>query len=430
MVREMIQRFERIKKLKGELKLCGDKSISHRAVMFASMAKGISLIKNCSGSEDVNSTMKCFEKLGCKFDINQSEIKVTGSGFKGFTKPGSELYAGNSGTTARLMSGILAAQNFDSVITGDESLSSRPMRRIVEPLLEMGANITVKENGTMPIIILPSNLNSVNYRLKIASAQVKSAMLLCGLHLEEESTIIETSVTRNHTEKMLGLKSIYENGESKIFVSKKNYPQPFEIIVPSDISSAAFFIVAALILKNSYLRIKNVSLNETRTGIVSVLQKMGGKIQIENVSENNGEKSGDLLVQTSDLENKEIEQSIIPNIIDEIPILSVAGIFAHGNFKINGAKELRVKESDRIKSLCHNFKKAGIIVNEFDDGFELSGSLSNKEIVFESFGDHRIAMAFGVLSLLMEEGGSVKYFECAGVSNPDFVNQLLDLSNR
>ena len=425
----MIQKFENVDTVKGELFLRGDKSISHRAVMFAAMADGVSIIKNCSGSEDVRSTINCFEKLGCSFEITGNRIKVIGKGFKGFSKPKSGLYAGNSGTTARLISGILSAQNFESVITGDESLSQRPMKRIVEPLKLMGADISANKSGTLPIIIKPSAIKPINYKLQVASAQVKSAMILCAVHLDEESVFIEQTPTRNHTEKLLNLKTEITNDETKIYVSRNNYPKPFEITIPSDISSAAFFIVLTLITKDSEILIRNVSLNETRTGVIKILQQMGGKIEVENESEEKGERVGDIRVYSSKLKNIAIPQTIIPNIIDEIPILSMAGIFAEGNFRINNAKELRVKESDRIKSLCSNFRKAGLMVDEFEDGFELSGTISNKETIFESYSDHRIAMAFGVVSMLMKNGGIVNDFECVGVSNPQFVAQINNLCN-
>ena len=421
----MIQKFEKIESVRGELELKGDKSISHRAVMFAAMADGVSIIRNCSHSEDVRSTISCFEKLGSKFEFVNDSIKVVGKGFKGFSKPESELYAGNSGTTARLISGFLSAQNFGSVITGDESLSKRPMRRIVEPLRMMGADISISEEGIMPIHIHPSSsLKAVNYKLQVASAQVKSALILCAIHLDEESVIIEPIPTRNHSEKLLGLKTEKDSSETKIFVSKKNYPQPFEITVPSDISSASFFIVLALLTKNSKIEIKNLSLNETRTGVIDILKQMGARIEIENMIETKGERVGDLRVYSSNLNNISIPETIIPNIIDEIPVLSVAGVFAQGNFRINGAKELRVKESDRIKSLCQNFARAGLTISEFEDGFELSGKVSDKNVTFESYGDHRIAMAFGVMGMLMENGCKVNDFESVAVSNPQFVEQI------
>lgn len=424
----MIKRFDHIEKVNGELNLPGDKSISHRAVMFASMAKGSSIIHNCSNSDDVNSTINCFSNLGIKIE-NKHELKIRGNGFKGFKKPFQELFAGNSGTTSRLLSGILSAQNFDSIISGDESLSSRPMLRVVEPLQLMGADISSSELGTLPLIIKPSDkLHPVEYKMKVASAQVKSALILASLHLDEPSIIHESTQTRDHTERMLGLDTESAGSEIKIIASKKNYPQPFEMTIPSDISTASFFIVLTLLLKNSELLVKNVSLNPTRTGIIKVLLEMGGLISIENELTANGEIRGDLIVKSSELKNIKISDELIPNIIDEIPILSVAGLFADGNFKISNAKELRIKESDRIKSLCDNYKLLGLDVIESADGFEIGGTITNyDDIVFESYGDHRIAMAFSILSLILKNGGSVNQFESVAVSNPDFITQIESL---
>ncbi len=425
----MIQKFEKINSLKGELYLAGDKSISHRAVMFASMAEGKSIIRNCSESEDVTSTMNCFSKMGCEFKRDGNLIEIIGKGIGKLTPPQTQLDAGNSGTTTRLISGILAAQNFESEIIGDASLSKRPMKRIVEPLKLMGANLAANENGTLPLKIFPSNeIHSVNYTFQVASAQVKSAMLLLAIHLDEVSEFIEPIATRNHTELMLGLKTEAANEGTKIFASKKNYPKAFEITVPADISSAAFFIVAALLVKNSEIILKNVSLNPTRTGLITILIEMGGQIEILEKREEAGEETGDIKVVASTLKNVAVKKEIIPNIIDEIPILSVAGLFAEGNFRIENAKELRVKESDRIKSLCENYKKIGVEVIEFEDGFELRGIPSSIPVEFESFDDHRIAMTFGVLSSILENGGEVSGFDCVGISNPKFYEQLTNLT--
>ncbi|MCX7875819.1 MAG: 3-phosphoshikimate 1-carboxyvinyltransferase [Melioribacteraceae bacterium] len=424
----MNQYFDKINSLKGELFLAGDKSISHRAVMFASLADGKSIIHNCSESEDVYSTIKCFQELGCQFNKNGNSILISGKGFKNFNQPKNFLDAGNSGTTTRLISGILSAQNFTSVIIGDESLSKRPMMRIVEPLNLMGANIEASENGTLPLKIFPSKeLKSIEYKLKVASAQVKSALLLLALHLEIESVIIDPFNTRNHTEKMLNLKVEDTIDGKKIICSRKNYPEPFEMTIPSDISSASFFIVAALISKNSEILIKNVSLNPTRTGIIDILRQMGGKIELMNQRKEFGEEVGDIFVQSSELKNIEISKEIIPNIIDEIPILSIAGIFAEGNFEINHAEELRVKESDRIKSICSNLLKVGLDVIENKDGFMIKGNIKNNFAEFESFGDHRIAMAFAVLSMMLEKGGRVNEFDCVKISNPNFLEQIKSL---
>ncbi|MEW6507302.1 MAG: 3-phosphoshikimate 1-carboxyvinyltransferase [Bacteroidota bacterium] len=422
----MIQQFEKIERINGVLRLPGDKSISHRAVMFASLAKGNSVINNCSNSEDVKSTINIFSQLGIRIDVEKSRIKITGNGYKGLKSTDSELNAGNSGTTARLLCGILSAQNFKSVVTGDESLSVRPMLRVVEPLRLMGADIAASELGTLPLVIKPVNqLHAVDYKMKVASAQVKSAIILAGLHLDEETTIYESTLTRDHSERMLGLKKEFINNFTRITVSKSNYPEPFEMTIPSDISTAAFFIVLALLSKNSDLVIENVSLNSTRTGIIKLLSQMNGNIEIENENVENGEASGNVKVKPSRLQNIDIPAEIIPNIIDEVPILSVAGLFADGSFRINNAKELRLKESDRIKALCYNYRLLGLEVIEEDDGFQLSGSIKNDGgIVFESFGDHRIAMAFAVLSMLMKNGGAVNQFESVAVSNPDFIEQV------
>lgn len=424
----MNYRFNKVNSLKGEIYLAGDKSISHRAVMFASMAKGESVIYNCSESEDVNSTINCFKELGCEFVKNGNTVKIKGKGFKNFISPKNYLDAGNSGTTTRLLSGILSAQNFESVIIGDESLSSRPMTRIVEPLKLMGANIYSSEKGTLPLKIFPSNkLKPIEYKLQVASAQVKSSLLLLALHLDDETIIEDPFETRNHTELMLGLKVEKSDYGNKIYCSRKNYPQSFEMKIPADISSAAFFIVAGLISKDSEILIKDVSLNPTRTGIIKVLQDMGGNISLLNQRKVCGEEIGDILVKSSELKNVEIPKHLNPNIIDEIPILSVAGIFAEGNFEIRNAEELRVKESDRIKSLCNNFKKIGLEVIEYEDGFELFGTIKNDFAEFESFGDHRIAMAFAVLSMMFEKGGEVKNFDCVKISNPKFLEQINSL---
>lgn len=425
----MIQKFEKINGLKGELYLAGDKSISHRAVMFASMAEGKSIIRNCSESEDVTSTMNCFCKIGCEFKRDGNTIEVIGKGERKLTAPQTKLDAGNSGTTTRLISGILSAQNFESEIIGDASLSKRPMQRIVEPLKLMGANLQANENGKLPLKIFPSkNIHSINYTFQVASAQVKSAMILLAIHLDEVSEFIEPVATRNHTELMLGLKTETTSDGTRIYASKKNYPKAFEITVPADISSASFFIVAALLVKNSEIFIKNVSLNPTRTGLITVLIEMGGQIEIIDKRKEAGEETGDLRIVSSALTNVVIEKNIIPNIIDEIPVLSVAGLFAEGNFRIANAKELRVKESDRIKSLCENYRKIGVEVIEFEDGFELRGNPSGNHEIFESYDDHRIAMAFGVLSSLLNSGGSVSGFECVGISNPKFYEQLTNLA--
>ncbi len=425
----MIQKFDKIKKVKGELVLPGDKSISHRAVMLASLAKGKSFIHNLSNSEDVLSTKKCFSQLGASIIDNGDRVEIVGRGYKGFVESENELYAGNSGTTARLLMGILSGQNFSSVITGDKSLSSRPMRRVIEPLSLMGVKTEEASGQFLPIKIFPpKEIIPINYKLPVASAQVKSAILLAGLHCSNSTEVIENIPTRNHTELMLGLKII--NSDKKIIsvVSQHNYPEANEYFIPSDISTASFFIVLTLLTKQSELLIKNISLNETRTGVLKVLREMGGEIEIVNENIFNGEKRGDVFIQSSVLRNVKIDNTIIPNIIDEIPILAIAGLFADSAFEIRNASELRKKESDRINSICNNFRLLGLNVNEYEDGFKVEGDIQNQQVIFESFRDHRIAMAFSILSLLLDEGAAVNNFECVKISNPDFITQLKSIS--
>jgi|WetSurMetagenome_2_1015567.scaffolds.fasta_scaffold152592_2 3-phosphoshikimate 1-carboxyvinyltransferase len=425
----MLQSFSKIKKVSGTLSLPGDKSISHRAVMFSALAKGISTIENISNAEDVNSTISCFKQLGCKVKKEGKLLKISGKGFKGFKKPEKPLDCGNSGTTTRLISGILAAQDFQSKLIGDSSLSLRPMKRIIEPLTLMGAKLQATNTFTLPMIIKPSKkIHPIEYELPIPSAQIKSAVLFCGLHLDKKTTVIENIPSRNHTEILLNLRTKIEDGQRKIFVSRDNYPVKGEYVVPSDISSAAFFIVLTLLAKNSELKIKNISLNPTRTGILEVLSKMGANISVIKERRKMGEHIGDIVVCSSKLKNISIPENIIPNIIDEIPILSVAGIFAEGEFRISGAQELRFKETDRIKALCINYKMLGLNVEEYDDGFIVSGEIKNKVAKFESYDDHRIAMAFSILSLLLKDGGNVNNFECVNISNPDFLNQVKSIT--
>lgn len=421
----MIYEFDKLNKVLGELELPGDKSISHRALIFSAMAEEISYIENLSDGEDVNSTLTCLREIGAEIERVGNSAKVRGVGFKNFRKPNSALNAGNSGTTARLLCGLLAAQNFDSKIIGDESLSKRPMERVITPLKLMGANIKSAIEDKLPIEIFPvDNLNSINYKLPLPSAQVKSAVLIAGLHEDGITSIIDSFGTRDHTERMLNLPVIKSNEEKIINVSRMNYPKPQNYFIPSDISTASYFVVLTLLSKNSSLRLKNISLNPTRTGLIHLLKKMGAKIKVEKESIFNNEPVGDLLIESSELEELEIKEDIIPNIVDEIPILSIALILSAGRFRISNAEELRKKESDRIHSLCYNFRQLGLKVDEQSDGFEITGKIKNHHVIFESFGDHRIAMAFSIMSLLLKYGGKVNNFDCVRISNPNFIFQL------
>ncbi len=420
----MIQEFKHIKPFNCKLELPGDKSISHRAAIFSAMADGRSVIKNISSGDDVKSTLESLKKIGTKFFVNENEVTVDGCGFQGFRKNTESLYAGNSGTTARLLTGLLSAQKFDSEISGDESLSKRPMDRVVIALMEMNAKLSLNGNS-LPIKIFPSEkINAINYKMPVASAQVKSAIILSGLHSEDESKIIEPVETRDHTERMLGLKQLKTDSGKEIFFSKNDYPVAKEYYCPSDFSTAAFFIVLTLLNKKSGLKIQNVSLNPTRTALINILSLMKADIKIENKKNSSNEPSGDIIIKSSELKNVTIPESIVPNLIDEIPVLSAASIFFSREFIIRGAKELRHKESDRIKSLIHNYKLLGLDTEEYEDGFSVFGSIKKTNVTFNSFNDHRIAMAFSVLSLLLNSEPKVNNFECVNISNPDFIAQL------
>jgi 3-phosphoshikimate 1-carboxyvinyltransferase len=300
------------------------------------------------------------------------------------------------------------------------------MKRVMEPLNLMGGSFKATEKFTLPLTVFPAyKPKAIQYVMPIASAQVKSAILIAGLHLEEETVVRELVKTRNHTETLLGLKCVKGEGYTDIYSSKANYPIPGDYFVPSDISTASFFIVLTLLAgNNSQLTVKNISLNSSRTGLLEILKSMGAKIEITNEDKKMGEPFGDVTVYSSSLKNIDIPSEIIPNIIDEIPILAVAGVFAEGDFKISGAEELRYKESDRINAICSNMKLLGLKVDESEDGFVISGNINTTDVLFESYDDHRIAMAFGIMSSLLEDGGRIKDFDCVAISNPNFLNQL------
>lgn len=429
MVKKMIQKINKIGSVSGELSLPGDKSISHRAVLISAMASGESLIENISKAEDVASSVRAIEFLGCRVERDIRGLRIRGAGPGGFIEKRGGIGCGNSGTTARLLMGILSGQRFKSRLEGDESLSRRPMLRVSEPLGLMGADISATE-GHLPVDINPCRmLHGIDYRMEVGSAQVKTAIIFAALQAEGTTRIQESSVTRNHTELMLSLKTETSGNGRICTVSKDDYPKRGHYSVAGDISSAAFFILPALVKKGGDLRIRNLLLNPTRTGIIEVLQSMGADIEIIRLENINGERVGDIRVRHSAMKNIEIAPDIIPNIIDEIPILAVAGIFAEGTFRIRGAKELRYKESDRISSIVENLRLAGIEAGEYPDGFEFAGSAPGRPVDYKGFGDHRIAMAFGVLCML-SAGGSLDDFESVGISNPDFLAQFGSVASK
>ncbi|MBM7613732.1 3-phosphoshikimate 1-carboxyvinyltransferase [Alkaliphilus hydrothermalis] len=411
--------------LQGNMTVPGDKSISHRSIMLASISQGKSVITGFLRGEDCLSTIECFRGLGVQITDNGDEIIVEGKGINGLQEPKDILNAGNSGTTMRLMSGILAGQDFLSIMTGDDSLRSRPMARIASPLKEMGAKIDGRCNGkSAPLVIRGGNLKGIEYRLPVASAQVKSAVILAGLYADGTTTIEEPVPSRDHTERMVKAfgGNIKREG-NKITVEKQElYGQT--VRVPGDISSAAFFMVAAAAKENSHLRIKNVGLNPTRTGIIDVLKEMGADIKLENLNTSGGEEIGDIIIKGGKLKGATIGGEIIPRLIDEIPIIVVAAALAEGTTLITGAEELKHKESNRILTVVEELTKLGIKIEELSDGMMIHGPNIIKGGTVNSYGDHRIAMALAICGLFSEGPVKIENSECIAVSFPNFEETL------
>ena len=429
--------------LNGNVRLPGDKSISHRAAIFASLAEGKTRIENFATSADCASTLDCLENLGVEIKKEDSTVYIKGVGKNGFSAPQNELDCGNSGTTMRLLAGVLAGQNFDSVLVGDESLSKRPMKRVIEPLTQMGARIE-SENNCAPLKIYGENsLQAISYELPVASAQVKSCLLLAGLNASGKSKIqnpkskVQSPTSRNHTELMLrylgaAIEENFvetENGfVQEITIDGNSTLAAKDLNVPSDVSSAAFFLVAASCLENSEIVLENVGLNRTRTAILEVLQSFGADIEAFGQKEICNEAIGDLRVRgrknlTPKIGSNLIEGDIIANLIDEIPILAIFGTQLENGLEVRGAAELRVKESDRIASVVENLRRMNASIEEFSDGFKIEKSIL-KGATIDSFGDHRIAMAFAVAGLFAEGETEIIGAECASVSFPEFFSTL------
>jgi len=413
----------------GKIKLPGDKSISHRAALFAALKEGSSVFTNFNLNDDCSTTLACLKKLGIEHELNGTQLTIQGISLKNWQKPESILDAQNSGTTARLLSGILAALPFETKLIGDSSLSKRPMNRVVNPLQEMGAQIE-STDGCLPLLFKGNGyLKSINYTMPVASAQVKSAVLLAGLFAKGETKVIENSVTRDHTERMLNL-HVESSGKVKEIISSQDIPIPdLAMEIPGDFSSAAFFICAALALQDSKVEISSVSLNPTRTGLIQVLKQMGGKLDI-TIEKEKPEPIGTISAKCSQLKNIEIAAEIVPNIIDEIPILAVLATHATGKFVLKNAEELRFKESDRINSIVQNLRWLGVVVEEFNDGFCLSGPQKLRAGKIITYGDHRIAMAFSIANLLTNENIEIDNPACASVSFPDFYKILDGLKSK
>ncbi len=437
------------------LEVPGDKSISHRAIMLGSLASGISKVYNLSLSRDNLATIAAFRKLGVaiaaakpdKNNKNSKDFVINGVGLHGLKEPKTIINTANSGTLTRLIAGILAGNEFFSVLSGDKYLNSRPMRRITEPLSLMGAKITGRENGNYPpIAIKGGKLKSIYYEMPVPSAQVKSCIMLAALFAEGNTVIYEKKATRNHTEnflKLQGCRIAVENpkfDDNLITVEGGGELKPFEITVPGDFSSASFFIALGILRKNSEIIIKNVLLNEKRTGLLKVLEMMGANIEI-TLEDKKLEKVGTIKAKYSNLQGVAVPPELVSDMIDEFPIFAVIASFAGGITKVTGAGELRVKESDRIKTIVSNLSLFGVKIKELEDGFELTGNpdliftgngvkLNNKDFVAaDSFGDHRIAMSMVVMGLLLKNiGTEVRDIKCIGTSFPEFFDILSKLT--
>ena len=409
------------------LSVPGDKSLSHRMAIFASLAQGRSRIRGYLKGEDCLNTLKCLGALGISytFENEEKDVIVEGQGLEKFQESPTALYVGNSGTTLRLLSGLVSGLPFSVCLTGDGSILRRPMERVTKPLEKMGAKVYSFQKKKAPLIFEGGTLSGGEYHTEVASAQVKSAILLAGLHIKDEDTIVyEPAQSRDHTERMLkalGWDIDIKPEENKVHMKPGGIIQSFDMKVPSDPSSAAFFIVSALLLQKECV-IKNVGLNPTRIGYIDILTQMGAHIDIQNEKSDMGECVGDVCVHPSELNFCSIKGEIIPNIIDEIPILAIAGACSEEGFEIRDAKELRYKESDRISKMVKGFRALAFDVEEYEDGFFVKKTKSSleKEVVIETGGDHRIAMAFSVLALISQKGFYIDDKECVDVSFPGF----------
>lgn len=428
-----------IKALSGELAVPGDKSISHRAAILAGLSDGPCHIENFLPSEDCLNTLKAMAQLGVKYEVEkgseEAPIDLTIEGVNGKLRaPASELDCGNSGTGMRLLAGVLAAQDFDSVLVGDASLSSRPMGRIMKPLEEMGAKLDAQglKPGCAPLHINGGKLKNIRYEMPMASAQVKSAILLAGLFAPDKTTVVQPATTRDHSERLLNAFGVtVTTDENTISIYGEQKVRSCDLVVPGDISSAAFWIVAAASRPGSKLLITNVGLNPTRTALIGVLVRMGAHIKMAVQHEDGGEPRGNIEVIGQELKGAEILPEEVPNLIDEVPILAVAGALAKGVMTIRNAAELRVKETDRIETTVENLRAMGADVQEFEDGMIITGGAELKGTHLKSYGDHRIAMAFSIAGLLASEGSTViEDCACVNTSYPGFADHLKEMRKR
>lgn len=425
-MREIVSRADR---LEGVISLPGDKSISHRALLLNSLAPGDAHVTNLCHGDDRSSMLRCLRGLGVKILKHQDCVitegvecfKIVGKGLHGFSEPTTLLNAGNSGTTLRLIAGLLSGQEFFSVVSGDSSLRTRPMGRITEPLTEMGAIISGRKNNTLaPLAIRGGSLTGIVHESDKSSAQVKSAVLIAGLYAQGSTMVKQPSVSRDHTEKMLeSMGATLDINGSSVEISPSEL-ESVNVRVPCDTSGAAFWLIAAICHPNARITLPGVGLNPTRTGVLEVLKEMGASINVENYRIEAGEPSGDLIVESSELSGVEISGDIIPRVIDELPIISLAACFAKGRTVIKDANELRVKESDRIFATVNGLSRLGARISELSDGMEIQGVNNLTGTECESFGDHRIAMTLGIAGLIAKGSTVINGSEAAAVSYPEF----------
>ena len=428
-----------LKHITGELEVPGDKSISHRAAILAGLSDGTCKVENFLPSEDCVNTLRAMGQLGVDYEVTRGtmdrplDLTIHGCGGR-LKAPAQALDCGNSGTGMRLLAGVLAAQDFDSVLIGDESLSSRPMGRVMTPLTAMGARIETKgeKPGCAPLHINGGQLNPITYEMPMASAQVKSAVLLAGMFAPDKTTVVQPAINRDHTERLLNYFDVKVRTEGNVIsVYGGQKVRARDLYVPGDISSAAFWIVAAACVPGSRLLIKNVGLNPTRTAILNVLVRMGAHIKDVVLHEDGGEPRGNIEIIGQELHGTEIHPDEVPNLIDEVPILAVAGALATGTMTIRNAAELRVKETDRIETTTKNLRAMGAKVEEFEDGMVITGGQCLKGTTVKSYGDHRIAMSFAIAGLLAKEGQTtVEGTECIATSYPTFAEHLTAVSKR
>ncbi len=421
----------RVKNFQGTVRVPGDKSISHRGIMLGSLAKGDTEIQGFLMGADCLSSIECFKRMGVGIDLYVDTVVVHGKGMNGLRPPFGVLDVGNSGTTARLMSGILAAQNFQSKIDGDASIRKRPMRRVIKPLSLMGADIeTEKDNGCVPLIIQGKKLQGIHYYTPVASAQVKSAILFAGLYAEGETTVTEPSCSRNHTELMFrafGADVKTEGNTATVKPAQELFGQL--INVPGDISSAAYFMVAAAITPNSEITMKNVGINPTRDGIIRVLKTMGADMDIRVNERAEIEPCADITVRTSNLKGCEIGGDLIPTLIDEIPVIAVLACFAEGQTVIKNAEELKIKESNRIDVMVENLKAMGADIEATEDGMIINGGKTLHGAEVDSYKDHRVAMSMCVAGMNADGDTNLKDAHCVKISYPHFYEDMLGLSH-